>query len=59
LASGPCLDISYPLFDPKLTRPAPNAGKVVQDGAPGWLMRREGPYRDLLRGQTISGKEAS
>jgi hypothetical protein len=31
----------------------------MQDGAPGWLMRREGPYRDLLRGQTTSGKEAA
>jgi len=35
------------------------AGKVVQDGAPGLLMRREGPYRDLLRGQTMSEKEAA
>ena len=35
------------------------AGRVVQDGAPGWLMRREGPYRDLLRGQTMSEKEAA
>jgi ATP-binding cassette subfamily B protein len=36
-----------------------DGGKVVQDGAPGWLMRREGPYRDLLRGQMIPEKEAA
>ena len=36
-----------------------HGGKVVQDGAPGLLMRREGLYRDLLRRQTMSAKEAA
>lgn len=36
-----------------------HAGKVVQDGSPDRLMRREGLYRDLLRRQTISEKEAA
>jgi ATP-binding cassette subfamily B protein len=36
-----------------------HSGKPVQDGAPDRLMRREGLYRDLLRWQTISEKEAA
>jgi len=33
-------------------------GRVVEDGAPGQLMRRRGPYRDLIRRQMIV-KEAA
>jgi ATP-binding cassette subfamily B protein len=27
-------------------------GKIIQDGSPAELERRQGPYRDLLRRQT-------
>jgi len=33
-------------------------GRIVEDGAPGQLMRRRGPYRDLIRRQMIV-KEAA
>ena len=36
-----------------------NAGRVVQDGAPEQLMRRDGLYRDLLRRQTAFEKKAA
>jgi ATP-binding cassette subfamily B protein len=36
-----------------------NAGRVVQDGAPAHLMRREGLYRDLLLRQSAFHKEAA
>jgi ATP-binding cassette, subfamily B, bacterial len=36
-----------------------NAGRVVQDGAPNQLMRRDGLYRDLLRRQTAFEKKAA
>ena len=36
-----------------------HTGKVVQDGAPGWLMRRDGLYRDLLRRQMMPEREAA
>ncbi len=36
-----------------------HAGRIVQDGSPSQLMRREGLYRDLLRQQTVSMKEAA
>jgi ATP-binding cassette subfamily B protein len=34
-------------------------GRIVQDGSPSELMRREGLYRDLLRRQTVVLKEAA
>ena len=36
-----------------------NAGRVVQDGSPDQLIRREGLYRDLLRRQTALEKKAA
>ncbi len=36
-----------------------HAGRVVQDGSPSQLMRREGLYRNLLRQQTVLVKEAA
>jgi ATP-binding cassette subfamily B protein len=36
-----------------------HAGRVVQDGSPEQLMRREGLYRDLLQRQTVFEKEAA
>ena len=36
-----------------------NAGRVVQDGSPDQLIRREGLYRDLLRRQTAFAKKAA
>ena len=36
-----------------------NAGRVVQDGSPDQLIRREGLYRDLLRRQTAFEKKAA
>jgi ATP-binding cassette subfamily B protein len=36
-----------------------HAGRVVQDGAPDHLMRREGQYRDLARRQMMLKKEAA
>jgi ATP-binding cassette, subfamily B, bacterial len=36
-----------------------HAGRIVQDGSPSQLMRREGLYRDLLRQQTVLVKEAA
>jgi ATP-binding cassette, subfamily B, bacterial len=36
-----------------------HAGRIVQDGSPSQLMRREGLYRDLLRQQTVPMKEAA
>jgi ATP-binding cassette subfamily B protein len=36
-----------------------HAGKIVQDGTPEQLMRREGLYRDLLQRQSIFEKEAA
>ncbi len=35
------------------------AGRIVQDGSPDQLMRREGLYRDLLRRQSVFEKEAA
>jgi ATP-binding cassette, subfamily B, bacterial len=36
-----------------------HAGKIVQDGTPEQLMRREGLYRDLLQRQSMFEKEAA
>jgi ATP-binding cassette subfamily B protein len=36
-----------------------HAGRIVQDGSPEQLMRREGLYRELLQRQTIFEKEAA
>ena len=36
-----------------------HAGRIVQDGSPDQLMRREGLYRDLLQRQTVFEKEAA
>ena len=36
-----------------------HAGRIVQDGSPSQLMRREGLYRDLVRQQTVLVKEAA
>ncbi|TMI99254.1 MAG: ABC transporter ATP-binding protein [Alphaproteobacteria bacterium] len=36
-----------------------HAGKVVQDGPPGRLMRHDGLYRDLLMRQTMPEREAA
>ncbi len=36
-----------------------HAGRVVQDGAPDHLMRREGAYRDLVQRQVMLVKEAA
>jgi len=36
-----------------------HAGKIVQDGAPQLLMRREGLYRDLLRRQMPPERQAA
>ena len=36
-----------------------HAGRVVQDGTPDQLMRRDGLYRDLLRRQTAFEKKAA
>jgi ATP-binding cassette subfamily B protein len=36
-----------------------HAGRIVQDGTPEQLMRREGLYRDLLQRQTVFEKEAA
>jgi ATP-binding cassette subfamily B protein len=35
------------------------AGRIVQDGTPEQLMRREGLYRDLLQRQTVFEKQAA
>jgi ABC-type multidrug transport system fused ATPase/permease subunit len=34
-------------------------GCVVQDGAPDRLMRRDGPYRDLVRHQMLVHNQAA
>jgi ATP-binding cassette subfamily B protein len=34
-------------------------GQVVQDGQPDTLMRREGPYRDLVKQQMIVQNQAA
>ena len=34
-------------------------GRVVQDGPPDTLMRREGPYRDLVQQQMIVQNQAA
>jgi ATP-binding cassette, subfamily B, bacterial len=36
-----------------------HAGRIVQDGTPEQLMRREGLYRELLQRQTVFEKEAA
>ena len=36
-----------------------HAGRIVQDGSPEQLMRREGLYRELVQRQTVFEKEAA
>jgi ATP-binding cassette subfamily B protein len=36
-----------------------HAGRIVQDGTPDQLMRREGLYRELVQRQTFFEKEAA